>query len=74
VNDTSKEQSLGGVTDTSGASSPIVIFPPMSDRMIAEANKMFQEVFSNPRAKKRKPSHPQKRRTRAKQKKNVASS
>jgi hypothetical protein len=66
VNNTPEEQSLGRVPDTSQAPSPIVIFPPLSHRMIAEANKMFREAFSNPPARKRKPSSQQKRRARAK--------
>jgi hypothetical protein len=67
VSDTPEKQ-------TSQTPSPDVIFPArLSDRMIAEANKMFREAFGTPRAKKRKPSHEQQRRTRAKQRNNSAS-
>ena len=66
VSNTSEKQ-------TSQAPSPNVGFPPrLSDRMVAEANKMFREAFGAPRAKKRKPSHQQQRRTRAKQRNNLA--
>jgi hypothetical protein len=41
---------------------PIVIPQGLSDRMKAQANKMFRQAFFTPRAKKRA-SHQQQRRT-----------
>jgi hypothetical protein len=51
----------------------IVIPRGLSHRMIAEANEMFREAFSTPRARKRKASHQQERRARAKQSKKLSS-
>ena len=56
--------------DTSEDPSPTIIPGPLSDRDKALINKMLKEEFSYPRARQRKPSHNQKQRQRAKERKN----
>jgi len=73
VTDTPEEKNFSRVPDTAQAPPPIVIFPArLSNRMMAEANKMFREAFSTPRAEKRKPSQGQERRARTKERKESA--
>jgi hypothetical protein len=72
-NDTPEDQIPSTLADTLQPPSPIVIFPRMSHRMIAEALKMFRQDFSYPPARKRKPSHELERRARAKQRKKSVS-
>jgi hypothetical protein len=55
--------------DTSEDPSPTIIPGPLSDRDKTMINKMLKKAFSNPPARRRKPSHDQERRLRAKERK-----
>jgi hypothetical protein len=57
------------MNNTSEDPSPTIIPGPLSDRDKAMINKMCKEAFSHSSAHPRKPSHDQKRRLRAKQRK-----